>query len=583
VRFLKLIANAIWAAVYGSLLITCLILFLNDDLTQAGWVSLGALFVSVAAAYVPIIAVLLPLALLFIRIFAVKHLTPTWASLKTILWFGVATLAVMTVVFYVNLRASPSLLSPESRGTLRGVSAAMAAVCLAGLATASLGQFRSGPRAHRLRLLAGCLLVVPLILAPLALPRSRARPAGAGAEARGRPSLAERGDRFVSSRPHLSLLLVGVDAASMDFILPLVSARELPALERLMSEGASARLDAIRPCVSSVAWTTLLTGMPPWHSGVRGDRVYSVGFSSSRIGALPRMLGMHALMRFGFGRAAPSRASERLRPTIGEILRGSGIVVEEIGWEPTHAETSSSEAAVQVSVEAARRIGEILGSLPATNSVASWGPAYRRLRRTLVNAITQDLDARDAAQAVQRAESGAAARVRAIRLPGLAEVSRHFLRYHEPENFGDVTSAERELFGPVLSRYYKFIDEVVGELVAAAGPRGYILVVSSHGVEPVPEWRRLVRPLVKYARSSRADDPGPSGSWSRGPDGILMIRGPGVVAGARLDSADIMDVVPTALYLLGLPVGRDMGGRLQKRLLHPAFLESHPVLFIPGY
>ena len=44
-----------------------------------------------------------------------------------------------------------------------------------------------------------------------------------------------------------------------------------------------------------------------------------------------------------------------------------------------------------------------------------------------------------------------------------------------------------------------------------------------------------------------------------------------------------MDVAPTILYLMGLPVGRDMEGRVATEILDPAFAADAPVTFIPSY
>jgi len=44
------------------------------------------------------------------------------------------------------------------------------------------------------------------------------------------------------------------------------------------------------------------------------------------------------------------------------------------------------------------------------------------------------------------------------------------------------------------------------------------------------------------------------------PDGILMLLGPGVRPGARIE-ASVYDITPTILYLKGLPVGADMDGK----------------------
>ncbi len=44
--------------------------------------------------------------------------------------------------------------------------------------------------------------------------------------------------------------------------------------------------------------------------------------------------------------------------------------------------------------------------------------------------------------------------------------------------------------------------------------------------------------------------------------GILIVAGPGIRAGARIEGARIYDIAPTVLHLLGLPVPLDMDGRV---------------------
>ena len=48
-------------------------------------------------------------------------------------------------------------------------------------------------------------------------------------------------------------------------------------------------------------------------------------------------------------------------------------------------------------------------------------------------------------------------------------------------------------------------------------------------------------------------------------------------------SASVLDVAPTVLYLCGLPVARDMEGRVLTEMLEDDFARAHPVTFIPSY
>ena len=54
-------------------------------------------------------------------------------------------------------------------------------------------------------------------------------------------------------------------------------------------------------------------------------------------------------------------------------------------------------------------------------------------------------------------------------------------------------------------------------------------------------------------------------------EGMLLMRGPSVKAGARFNNAQIIDLAPTILHLLGVPVPKEMDGRL----LTEGFVDGH--------
>ena len=51
-----------------------------------------------------------------------------------------------------------------------------------------------------------------------------------------------------------------------------------------------------------------------------------------------------------------------------------------------------------------------------------------------------------------------------------------------------------------------------------------------------------------------------TGQHDNAPDGIFMITGPGVKAGLSLEKFDYLDLTPTLLSILGVPVADDMDG-----------------------
>jgi arylsulfatase A-like enzyme len=62
-----------------------------------------------------------------------------------------------------------------------------------------------------------------------------------------------------------------------------------------------------------------------------------------------------------------------------------------------------------------------------------------------------------------------------------------------------------------------------------------------------------------------------------------MAFGAPVARGRQDARASVVDIVPTILYFLGLPIGRDMDGYARADLFHRSFSEERPITFIPTY
>lgn len=66
-------------------------------------------------------------------------------------------------------------------------------------------------------------------------------------------------------------------------------------------------------------------------------------------------------------------------------------------------------------------------------------------------------------------------------------------------------------------------------------------------------------------------------------DGIIVAVGEPFAAGATFDGASVIDITPTALVSVGLPVAEDMDGRPLVEAMTPAFLAANPVSSIETY
>src|SRR5262249_35499412 len=158
---------------------------------------------------------------------------------------------------------------------------------------------------------------------------------------------------------------------------------------------------------------------------------------------------------------------------------------------------------------------------------------------------------------------------------GLEVVGHSFMRFARPESFGDVRPDERRRYWHVLDAYLAYLGRGIGELAQGLRPGEVLLVVSAYGMEPVPQWRR--------AWESLTGESWVSGTHADAPDGVLLAMGDGIRSGVTLGSASVLDLAPTILYLMGLPVARDMDGRILTEMLQDEFMRAHPATFIPSY
>jgi predicted AlkP superfamily phosphohydrolase/phosphomutase len=136
-----------------------------------------------------------------------------------------------------------------------------------------------------------------------------------------------------------------------------------------------------------------------------------------------------------------------------------------------------------------------------------------------------------------------------------------------------VSDDERRRRLQVIDRYYGYIDGEIGEAMAGLLPGDLLLVVSGFGMEPPNAVKRVIARVL--------GDP-MSGTHERAPDGFLLAYGTTVEPG-RHQRGSIVDLTPTVLYFLGLPVGRDMDGFARPDLFKSTFTTGRPIAFVPTH
>jgi predicted AlkP superfamily phosphohydrolase/phosphomutase len=132
----------------------------------------------------------------------------------------------------------------------------------------------------------------------------------------------------------------------------------------------------------------------------------------------------------------------------------------------------------------------------------------------------------------------------------------------------------------LIEQLYEVNDPTTGEpLVTKVWTREEVF--DGPFVDLAPDLTLVLRDggLISILSSDRAVVPRPQPAGCHRPEGVFVARGPLFRRGARVGPLSILDVAPALLYCLGLPIPRELEGRVPEEALDPAALVSHPVLY----
>jgi hypothetical protein len=373
--------------------------------------------------------------------------------------------------------------------------------------------------------------------------------------------------RIAAAETGLKVVLVGLDGADWRVLTPMMERGELPAFSGMVRGGATADLATIHHSNSAVIWASIYTGDTPDRHGVKDFyRIRFPGMESPGIFPLHRTFFKElADLASSLGLAqqtAVDRFSLKSSPPLWEIADRAGLSIGVVdgyfysfpalrparpeGWFFSYGldEFAAHPSAQHLDLLAQPRDVKLFRSLSSTFAGGDFKWQSGVLERMLegrpqprfVNFYTHQPDS----------------------------YQHWYWKWFQPGRFfgaGGAAYAENHDRIPGL---YRDFDAFLGRLLARMGPDTVVIVASDHGHSPT-----IVDRLYTQ-------------HW-HGPPGILLMRGGPVRRGDVLQGADIYDVYPTVLYLLGLPVPRDAEGKVLLEALDPAFVRAHPVRTVPSY
>ena len=564
--------NSLLAGALGAAYLTVLVLQLNPHVpllsaTTARW------FATLGVFYGVHLAVTFYVLIVVREFFSMDAMSPGWASVRVLAWLSATGAAVAAAMMWLNADSFRAALGETAaRRMMAGAFATtVSAIVLLGIAIA---HYSSGRRASGV----GGTLFSLAALASLALPLAARGPA---VQPAGYLASSQLEPWNPAATPPPRIVMVMLDGASLEYIRTSAAEGGLPNFSRLLDAGASMYLATVRPTQPGPVWAAAATGMYPAKNGVQSAALYYARGDSRPIHLLPDHCFSHALVQFGAIRAEPNTsAAWRVRP-VWSILSASAVPAGIVRWPLTYP--------------AQPALGFVLSDhfhdLPATIAQADDRAAYPPdALLDAQRAFTFDIDddgpppdpgeppevsaaRRDRlyARAMSALLAARPARVAALRLQALDTAGHRYYDDAQRSLLRDGAEADRRMRAQRLARAYADVDGTVGAALSTLAEGDLLLVVSGFGMQRVNPAKELLARVL--------GDPIMRGTHERAPDGFLLAYGAPVQPG-RLPRGSIVDLTPTLLYFLGLPIGRDMDGFARTDIFTSAFTSERPIAFI---
>ena len=366
------------------------------------------------------------------------------------------------------------------------------------------------------------------------------------------------------------LLWIGWDGADWEHINPMLDAGLLPTLKQFVNQGTMGNLATMNPMLSPMLWNSAATGKYPDQHGIHGF-------------VEPDLVN---------GGSRPFSSHSRKCKAVWNICSQSGLKSNVVNWWASHPAEKIDGCVVS----------NLISGVDPTNPVASAAenlihPQDRAARylknRVLPSEITpeqllpfcpnahhidQETDSRLAMLAKVIAEMLTTHAVAtdimehepwdfmAVYYTAIDHFSHGFMGYHPPR-MPNVSEQDFEMYKDVVTGCYRFSDMMLERLLSLCDDDTTVVLCSDHGFQS-----RDLRPL------GMPREPAGPAIWHR-EYGILAMHGPNIKRDALIHGANLIDIAPTLLTVLGLQVGADMQGRP----LLEAFENPPEVEYIPSW
>lgn len=351
------------------------------------------------------------------------------------------------------------------------------------------------------------------------------------------------------------ITIIGLEGLSFDFLIPLIDDGKLPNFSWFMENGSWGKLENFSPNEPLILNNSFNTGkLPAKHRQISLYK-YHILNASKTIEITPRFILFWQLTRTALLRIAPNNIPASTKD-IWKILEGNKIPFIKRDWPYGLQITKPSQKADKL--------------FDLYFKELKYEPSD--IFNIVKQAFYRDFEYKEK---VSQEKSTTQPQLIYFLLSGLNTVETYFYKYNYPDLFGNIDQEDIIKYSSIIEKYYQFYDQIIGKYLASLKEDDVLVIYSPHGIEALPLWKRIVEWILGHTEVSAYHE--------HAPEGVILFYGKEIVRGKNIEGMNLIDIAPTLLNYLGLPVGKDMDGIVNSSIFVEEFRMENPVLYISSY
>lgn len=367
------------------------------------------------------------------------------------------------------------------------------------------------------------------------------------------------------------LLLIGWDAADWKIIGPLIAKGHMPGLKKIIDNGVYGNMSTMNPPYSPMLWSSVATGKTPDKHGV-------LGF----IEVQPDRKGVR-----------PVTANSRKSKAVWNIFHNQNLKSNVVGWWPSfpaepingvivsdkfqkiNKDRTKPSPLHKKSIHPPSLAKELqdLRMFPwelTKEHILPFIPDAAKIDQekkdnglsSFANVMSENTSVHNAATYLLRETEWD---FMAVYYDFIDHMCHGFMKFHPPR-LGKVPQSQHDIFKDVVNSSYRFQDMLLQRKLELIDDDTTVIVMSDHGFES--GYKRMLE-MPKITAAPALD---------HRQFGIFAAMGPNIKKNEKLFGLNLIDMAPTLLHHFGLPVGKDMDGKvildMFQELTPPKFIDS---------